>query len=73
METAFLLPLFIAAALVMAGILVSPLSSRIGMPVLLLFLAVGMLAGQDGPGNIVFHRCRRRVLTVARRGAEPQR
>lgn len=55
METAFLIPLFIAAALVMAGILVSPLSSRIGMPVLLMFLAVGMLAGEDGPGNIVFN------------------
>jgi cell volume regulation protein A len=55
METAFVIPLFIAAALVMAGILVSPLSSRIGMPVLLLFLAVGMLAGQDGPGRIVFN------------------
>jgi potassium/hydrogen antiporter len=55
METAFIIPLFVAAALVMAGILVSPLSSRLGMPVLLLFLAVGMLAGQDGPGNIVFN------------------
>ncbi|MEY4642367.1 MAG: hypothetical protein RLZZ227_2361 [Pseudomonadota bacterium] len=55
METAFIIPLFVAAALAMAGILVSPLSSRIGMPVLLLFLAVGMLAGEDGPGNIVFH------------------
>lgn len=55
METAFILPLFVAAALVMAGILVSPLSNRIGMPVLLLFLAVGMLAGQDGPGNIEFN------------------
>lgn len=55
METAFVIPLFIAAGLVMAGILVSPLSSRLGMPVLLLFLAVGMLAGQDGPGNIVFN------------------
>ena len=54
METAFITPLFVAAALVMAGILVSPLSSRIGMPVLLLFLAVGMLAGVDGPGNIEF-------------------
>jgi cell volume regulation protein A len=55
MDAAFLVPLLIAAALVMAGILVSPLSSRIGMPVLLLFLAVGMLAGEDGPGNIEFN------------------
>lgn len=54
MEYGFLLALLIAAALVMAGILVSPLSNRLGMPVLLLFLAVGMLAGEDGPGGIYF-------------------
>lgn len=54
MEYGFLIALFIAAALVMAGILVSPLSNRIGMPVLLLFLGVGMVAGEDGLGNIRF-------------------
>jgi cell volume regulation protein A len=54
METAFIIPLFVAAAIALAGILVSPLSSRLGMPVLLFFLAVGMLAGEDGPGNIIF-------------------
>lgn len=54
MEYNFLIALLIAASLVMAGILVSPLSNRLGMPVLLLFLAVGMLAGEDGPGNISF-------------------
>lgn len=62
METSFLVVLLIAAGLVMAGILVSPLSKRIGMPVLLLFLAVGMLAGEDGPGNIVFNDVRTAFL-----------
>lgn len=52
MDTTILL---VGAGLVMAGILVSPLSARIGMPVLLLFLAVGMLAGEDGPGGITFN------------------
>lgn len=55
MDTAFLIVLLIAALLILTGILVSPLSQRIGMPVLLLFLAIGMLAGEDGPGNIVFN------------------
>jgi cell volume regulation protein A len=54
MEYGFLIALLITAALAMAGILVSPLSNRLGMPVLLLFLVVGMLAGEDGPGNISF-------------------
>lgn len=54
MEHSFLIALFIIAALVLAGILISPLSNRIGMPVLLMFLAVGMLAGEDGVGGIVF-------------------
>ena len=52
MDTTLLL---IGAVLVMLSILVSPLSSRIGMPVLLLFLGVGMLAGEEGPGGIEFH------------------
>ena len=54
MDYGFLPELLIAATLVVAGILVSPLSNRLGMPVLLLFLAVGMLAGEDGLGNIAF-------------------
>lgn len=54
MENSFLVALLVAGGLVMAGILVSPLSKRLGMPVLLLFLAVGMLAGEDGPGKIRF-------------------
>lgn len=51
MDTTLLL---IGAVLVMLSILVTPLSTKIGMPVLLLFLGVGMLAGEEGPGGIEF-------------------
>lgn len=47
--------LMIGAGLVFLSILLTPLSTRIGMPVLLLFLGIGMLAGEQGPGGIVFH------------------
>jgi len=43
-----------ASGLVLAGVLASKLSSRFGVPALLLFLGVGMLAGSDGPGGIDF-------------------
>lgn len=43
------------AVLLLLAILASTLSYRIGMPLLLVFLAVGMLAGEDGPGGIVFN------------------
>lgn len=38
----------------MAGVLASKLSSRFGIPALLLFLVTGMLAGSEGPGGIPF-------------------
>lgn len=45
----------IGAVLVMASILLGFLTSRAGMPLLLVFLAMGMLAGEDGIGKIVFN------------------
>ncbi len=46
--------LLIASILLIAGVLVSKLSSRFGIPALLLFIGIGMLAGSEGPGGIPY-------------------
>jgi cell volume regulation protein A len=46
--------LLLGAALVLVGILSSLVATRFGAPLLLVFLAIGMLAGEDGPGGISF-------------------
>ncbi len=48
-------PLLIAASLlVLFGVIASKLSDRLGIPALVLFIGVGMLAGSEGPGGIEF-------------------
>ncbi|MFN2360671.1 MAG: potassium/proton antiporter, partial [Marinobacter sp.] len=44
----------IGALMLVVSIMLSPLSSRLGMPVLLIFLVVGMMMGEDGPGGLLF-------------------
>lgn len=46
--------MFVAGVLLLLGIVSSKFSARLGMPVLVLFLAVGMLAGSEGIGRIEF-------------------
>src|SRR3569833_351758 len=48
------LAILLGAVLVMAGILSSLLALRFGAPLLLVFLAIGMLAGDSGPGQLQF-------------------
>lgn len=46
--------LLAGAALVLMGVVSSLVAQRFGTPLLLIFLVIGMLVGQDGLGGIVF-------------------
>jgi potassium/hydrogen antiporter len=54
--------ILLGAVLVMAGILSSLLALRFGAPLLLVFLVIGMLAGDAGPGHIEFDDFRNTYL-----------
>src|SRR3981189_1185779 len=54
--------ILLGAALVMAGILSSLLALRFGAPLLLVFLFIGMLAGDSGPGRLRFDDVRTTYL-----------
>ena len=46
--------LLVIAVLIIVSILANKVSGRLGVPALLIFLIVGMLAGSEGPGGIYF-------------------
>jgi potassium/hydrogen antiporter len=46
--------LFIVAILILVSVIASKASGVLGVPALLLFLVIGMLAGSEGPGGIYF-------------------
>ena len=46
--------ILIGSALILISIIAGTLSSRFGAPLLLVFLVLGMLAGEDGPGGLKF-------------------
>ncbi len=54
--------ILLGAVLVMTGILSSLLALRFGAPLLLVFLLIGMLAGDSGPGHIEFDDVRTTYL-----------
>lgn len=47
--------ILLGALLALLSIVASAVSSRLGAPLLLVFIVLGMLAGEDGPGGIRFN------------------
>ena len=54
--------ILLGSVLVMAGILSSLLALRFGAPLLLVFLVIGVLAGDSGPGHLEFEDVRSTYL-----------
>src|SRR5690349_10167782 len=46
--------IFAGALLLVLSIVASDVSSRLGAPILFVFIVLGMLAGEDGPGGIQY-------------------
>jgi cell volume regulation protein A len=47
--------ILLGSALVLLSIFAGVFSARFGAPLLLVFLGLGILAGEEGPGGILFH------------------
>lgn len=47
--------IFVAGLLFLVSILATVITPRLGIPLLLVFLVIGMLAGEDGPGGLSFN------------------
>ena len=47
--------ILLGSLLALLSIVASAVSSRLGAPLLLVFIVLGMLAGEDGPGGILFN------------------
>ena len=50
--------LLVGSVLILASVALARLSDNLGIPTLLLFLGIGMLAGSEGPGGIFFDDAR---------------
>ena len=61
--------ILLGALLVLAGIMSSLVATRFGAPLLLVFLIVGMLAGEAGPGGVKFDDVR--VAYAGRQALSP--
>ena len=56
--------ILLGSLLVLAGILSSLIALRFGAPLLLVFLFIGVLAGESGPGGIRFDDVRSPIWWV---------
>jgi potassium/hydrogen antiporter len=54
LSATFDLALLALGGLILLSVVVSPLAGRLGAPILLVFLGIGMLGGEDGFGGILF-------------------